>query len=110
MGPKRGDLEPPLVLDIGDARTTADLTGVTSWRLVAYKRGDLTGTPVIDYDVSASVVVDSTNKYKAVVTHSWSGTQTAESGLLDFKTVATWPNGHKQSFPNGGFIAVMIDD
>ena len=108
MGPKRGDLEPPLVLDINDVQQLADLTTVTSWRVIAHRRGDLTGTAVVD--VANTPVVDPANKYKAVVTHHWSGAQTAVAGLLDFEVEATFPSGNKQTFPNGGYIAVMIDD
>ena len=107
-GPKTGDLEPDLVVDLVASPTTTDLTLVSSWKIL----GRLQGSPtlVVDATITSGVVVDPVDKYKAAVTHQWSGLQTANAGILLVEYEATWPSGAKQTFPNSGYIQIRISD
>lgn len=105
-GPKKGDLEPDLVIDLVASPETTDLTLVDSWRIV----GRLRDTETLLIDSEPTVVVDPTDKWTAVVTHSWSTSETAEAGLLLVELEATWPGDRKQTFPTAGYIQVRIDD
>lgn len=105
-GPKRGDLEPDLVIDLLASPTTVDLTLVSSWKIL----GRLRGQSALTVDAAATPAVDPVDKYKAVVTHQWASPQTAVSGLLLVEVEATWPDGHKQTFPTTGYIQIRISD
>lgn len=105
-GPKRGDLEPDLVIDLVAAPTTTDLTLVTSWRII----GRLRGQAALVMDSVPTVVPDPANKWKAVATHQYTAPETAAAGLLLVELEATWPDGHKQTFPTAGYIQIRISD
>lgn len=105
-GPKQGDLEPPLVMDLVASPTTVDLTLVESWKILARMRG---GTTLL-INSATTPVVDATDKWKATVTHEWVSGQTDTSGLMLVETEATWPDGHKQTFPSSGFVQIRITD
>lgn len=105
-GPKRGDLEPDLVVDLVASPTTTDLTLVTSWRLF----GRLRGQSPLTIDAAVTMAVDPVEKWKAVATYQWASPQTAVSGLLLMEFEATWPDGHKQSFPTNGYIQIRISE
>lgn len=105
-GPKRGDLEPDLVVDLVASPTTTDLTLVTSWRLF----GRLRGQSALAVNAAVTVAVDPAEKWKAVATYQWVSPQTDLSGLLLMEFEATWPDGHKQTFPTAGYVQVRITD
>lgn len=107
MGPKRGDLEPALYLDVSDPTEVADLTTAVSWRLLGRLR-DATSNLITD--TNPTVTVDPAAKWKAVVKHTWVSGETATAGVLLFEVEAMFPGGRPQTFPVGGFIAVRIHD
>jgi len=104
-GPKRGNLEPDLVIDIADPTAVADLNGVTSWRLLCRLSGE---TTLLFTDTAPTVVVDTVDASKAVVTHTWASPQTDIAGVLLLEVEATWPGGRKQTFPTRGYAQVRI--
>lgn len=105
-GPKRGDLEPDLVIDLVASPTTVDLNLVASWKVL----GRLRGSSVLIINATPTVVVDPVDDWKAAVTHQWADPQTAVAGLLLVEVEATWPDGHKQTFPTSGYIQIRIDN
>lgn len=105
-GPKRGDLEPDLVIDLAASPTTVDLTTATSWKVLGRLRGQAT----LLINAANTPAVDPVDKWKAVVTHQWASPQTAEVGLLLVEVEATWPDGHKQTFPTNGYIQIRISE
>lgn len=105
-GPKRGDLEPDLVVDLVASPTTVDLTLVESWKIL----GRLRGETALLINATTTPVVDPTDKWKATVIHQWVSPQTAAAGLLLVEFEATWPGGHKQTFPTRGYIQIRISD
>lgn len=110
MGPKRGDLEPPLVIDIEDGRQLADFTTVVSWRVIGRMRD--TPTVILFDDTNPGRTVDPVNKWKATVTHVWSTGDTAVAGVMQIEVEVKWPGTplRSQTFPNGGYQTVVIDD
>jgi hypothetical protein len=105
-GPKRGDLEPDLVIDLVASPTTTDLNEVSSWRIL----GRLRGSSTLVLDDEPTVVVDPDDEWTAVATHQWATPQTDVAGLLLVELEATWPDGHKQTFPTAGYVQVRISD
>lgn len=105
-GPKRGDLEPDLVIDLVASPTTVDLTLVSSWRVLGRRRG----SSVLLIDAANTPAVDPVDKWKAVVTHQWAAPETLVEGLLLVEVEATWPDGHKQTFPTTGYIQIRISE
>ncbi len=105
-GPKRGDLEPDLVIDLVASPSTVDLNLVDSWRIL----GRLRGSAILVIDSEPTVVPDSVDPWKAVVTHQWTDPETALAGLLLVELEATWPDGHRQSFPTSGYIQIRISE
>ena len=103
-GPKRGDLEPDLVIDITASPTTTDLNEVQAWRIL----GRLRGTTALAIDAIPLVEVDEDEPHKAVVTHQWVTAETATAGIMLVELEAEWPDGNKQSFPTAGYIQVRI--
>lgn len=102
-GPKRGDLEPPLVIDI--ASPGADLTDVVSWRLICVRRGS-TG---IFFTDTSPIVVPASDTSKATVTHNWVDGQTDTAGIYLFEIEAMWPSARPQTFPSKGQVEVQIN-
>lgn len=105
-GPKRGDLEPDLVIDLVASPTTVNLSTVTSWKVLGRMRGET----ALLINAANTPAVDPTDKWKAVVTHQWVSPQTAAAGLLLVEVEATWPDGHKQTFPTSGYIQIRISE
>jgi len=105
-GPKRGDLEPDLIVDLVASPTTVDLSLVDSWKIL----GRLRGTTTLLINAATTPVVHATDKWKATVTHQWASPQTATAGLLLLEFEATWPGGQKQTFPTSGYIQLRISD
>lgn len=103
-GPKRGDLEPDLVLDLVASPTTTDLSQVSSWRI----RGRMEGSSALVLDAAPTVAVDAVDKYKATVTHQWAGLETATAGVMLVEVRMTWPSGAQQTIPNSGFERIRI--
>ena len=109
-GPKRGDLEPDLVIDLVASPTTTDLTAVSSWRILGRLMNGTTLAIDAALSIGTGLVVNPAEKWKAVVTHQWTGSQTATPGLLLVEIEATWPGGNKQTFPTSGYIQIRISD
>jgi len=107
MGPKRNDLEPALYADVSDGTGVADLTTVSSWRMIARLR-DAVATLFIDTGANLVVTVNPSDHTKAVIKHTWQTAETATAGVILCEFEATWPGGRKQTFPNNGYIAVRI--
>lgn len=103
-GPKRGDLEPDLVVDLVASPTTTDLSLVASWRIL----GRLRNSTTLLINAATTPAVDPVEKWKAVITHQWVSPQTAAAGLMLLEFEATWPDGHKQTFPTDGYIQIRI--
>lgn len=104
MGPKRGDLEPALLLDIADA-AGANLNDVVSWKVIGQRRGT---TSILFTDAAPTTTVDPANTNKATVKHVWVAGETDVAGVILVEVEATWPGGKKQTFPNGGYISIRI--
>jgi hypothetical protein len=96
---KRGDLEPPLVIDISGS--TGDLNGVISWRVIA-RMGAL---PVFD---DTAPDVDITSATTAVVTHTWNDGETDVVGTMDVEVEAMWPGDRPQTFKPCGYNTVQV--
>jgi hypothetical protein len=107
MGPKRNDLEPALYADVADGSGVADLTTVSSWRMIARMR-DVVTPAFIDTGGNMVITVNPSDHTKAVIKHTWQTGETATAGVLLIEYEATWPGGRKQTFPNNGYIAVRI--
>lgn len=105
-GPKRGDLEPDLVIDLVASPASVDLHLVSSWRILGKRRG----SDILILDAAPTVAVDPVDDWKAVVTYQWAEPQTEVAGLLLVELEATWPDGHKQTFPTSGYIQIRIGD
>jgi hypothetical protein len=103
-GPKRGDLEPDLVIDLVASPITVDLNLVTTWRILGRRRD----SSILILDATPTVAVDPVDEWKAVVTYQWASPQTDVVGLLLVELEATWPDGHKQTFPTEGYIQIRI--
>lgn len=103
---KDGDREPPLKVSIADEDNQADLTGVTSWRLILKRAGSTTTTVYTSGAGEITVAVDATNKWKAVVTHPLQAADvTTDVEVRVYGEVeATWPGGNTQTFPNQGYF------
>jgi hypothetical protein len=96
---KRGDLEPPLVIDVSGS--TGDLNGVVSWRVI----GKIGALPVF-VDTSPDVTV--TSPTTAVVTHEWVAGETDVVGDMNIETEAMWPDNRPQTFKPCGFNTVEV--
>lgn len=107
MGPKAGDLEPPLIIDVSDPDGLADLTTVASWRMVGRRRGT---TTIVINDAAPVPTIDPANHSKGYLTHIWVAGETALPGVLEIVCKATWSGSRQQTFPNSGFTTVTIDD
>lgn len=103
-GPKRGDLEPDLVIDVVASPTSTDLNLVESWKILGRRRG----SAILVIDAVPTVDVDPVDEWKAVVTYPWAVEDTAVAGLLLIEIEATWPGGLKQTFPTSGYIQIRI--
>lgn len=107
VGPKRGDLEPDLVIDVVAAPTTVDLNQVVTWRI----RGRMRGATALILDVvPTSVAVDPVDKYKATVTHQWVAPETNTAGLMLLEVRMVWPGGAPQTSPSSGFSQLRISE
>lgn len=96
---KRGDLEPPLVIDISGS--TGDLNGVVGWRVIA-RMGAL-----LVFDDGAPDV-DITSPTAAVVTHTWNDGETDVVGTMSVEVEAMWPDDRPQTFKPCGYNTVQV--
>lgn len=97
---KRGDLEPPLIIDISGS--AGDLSTVASWKVIGSRAGTVVFT-----DTSPTVTVG-TPTTTAAVKHVWVTGQTDLAGGLQVEVEATWPGSRKQTFPAVGYVKVNI--
>jgi hypothetical protein len=97
---KRGDLEPPLVIDISGS--AGDLSTVASWKVIG-KRGDT----IVFTDTSPGVV-EGEPATSAAITHTWVAGETDTVGVLRIEVEATWPSGRPQTFPPGRYETVRV--
>ena len=96
---KRGDLEPPLVVDV--TGSTGDLNGVGSWRII----GKIGALPVVDAPPD-NVVVNSPTS--ATLTYEWVAGDTDVVGEMSVEAEAMWPGDRPQTFKPCGFNTVEI--
>ena len=96
---KRGDLEPPLVIDISGS--TGDLNGVVSWRIIG-KIGALT----VFVDAAPGEVINSPTS--ATLTHEWVAGETDVVGEMQVEAEAMWPDDRPQTFKPCGYNIVQI--
>ena len=96
MGPKRGDLEPPLIVDVSDAAGKTDLTQAESWRMIARLRG--TSAPVF-IDNLPVATIDPVHNSRGSLRHNWVLGETATAGVIEIECKVTWPGGTTQKFP-----------
>ncbi len=99
---KQHDLEPPLVFDISGS--AGDLTGVSSWKVIA-KHGMATA-----WTDNAPTVVVGNPPTSAVITHIWAAGQTDVAGDYRIEAQATWPGspGRPQTFPEDDYKTVKV--
>lgn len=109
MGPKRGDLEPKLIIDVWDGNSpAANLTLVSTWRIIARMRG--AAVPLF-IDTTAVFTPDpSGDTSRGYLTHIWLAGQTDTPGVIELEVEAMWPGARPQSFPNSGFDTITIAD
>lgn len=104
---KTGDLEPAWIIDIASADTTANLSGVSSWQIVAWRETTngqalaFTGVPVVTPVPGAL--------YRAAAVHDWVTGETDAEGDLHAVVIAVWPSGDEQSFPSEGSARITIE-
>jgi hypothetical protein len=96
---KRGDLEPPLVINVSGS--TGDLNGVVSWRVI----GKQAGVVVFD-DTSPTALI--TSPTTATITHEWVAGETNAVGKMIIETEAMWPGGRPQTFKPCGYNTIEI--
>lgn len=97
---KRGDLEPPLVVDVSGS--SGDLSTVSSWKVIAKRGATLAFT-----DVDPVVTLEDPPT-AAAVRHNWVAGETDTAGDLSVEVEATWPGGRKQTFPPDGYVTVTV--
>lgn len=108
MGPKKGDLEPKLIIDVWDENTpAANLTTVSSWRITARMRGAAT---TLFVDNAPLFTIDPNDTSRGYLTHTWLAGQTDTAGVIELEVEAIWPGNRPQSFPNGGFTSITISE
>ncbi len=103
---KQHDLAPALQLTVEDVAGIANLNGVSSWRII----GKLRGVVVVD-GAPDTVVVDSVNTAKAVLTRAWHAGETDNAGDMHIEAEATWPGTppRPQTFPSASTETVRIN-
>lgn len=94
---KRGDRSPSIRFTLSP---TVDLTGATARFLM---RDRATGAAVVT--ASASVVIPAT---AGIVQYDWQSADVAASGVYDAEFEITYSTGKIETFPNYGYIAVII--
>jgi hypothetical protein len=108
MGPKKGDLEPKLIIDVWDDNIpAANLALVSSWRIIARMRG---AASTLFIDVAPVFTIDPNDNSKGYLTHTWLAGQTDTPGVIELEVEAMWPGARPQSFPNGGYTTITIGE
>jgi len=97
---KEGDTSPALRYTLAPA--PIDLTGATA-RFSMRVRGQI--TPMINR-VAATIVSPTTG---GVVQYDWQAGDTATAGFYDAEFEVTYADASVETFPNRGFIPVLID-
>lgn len=98
---KQHDLEPPLVSDLTGSAGDLTTPGIT-WKVVAAYMDFVPAWT----DTGPTVVINSPTS--ATITHTWVTGQTDVDGTQLVEYEATWPGGHKQTFPAGGYAVVRV--
>jgi len=96
---KEGDTSPALRYTLSP---TVDLTGATV-RFSMRVRGQ--ATPLLDR-VAATVVAPATG---GVVQYDWQAGNTGTAGFYDAEFEVTYADSTIETFPNRGFIPVLVD-
>lgn len=100
---KRGDTEPAIQAQLQDDQGDAvDLTNADS--VAFHMEGDRETTP----KVNASASID--DAANGEVSYSWDSTDTDETGTYEAEFQVTWSDGGTETFPNDGFLEVVIRD
>lgn len=96
------DLEPDLVLTVGDAGGAADFSTVVSWRVI----GVLYGVQIVNAAPASVVVAEGGGS--AVLTYAWELGDTAAAGDMFVYAEALWPGNRPQTFPASGAVTVRF--
>lgn len=96
---KRGDTSPSL--DYALIPASVDLTGAT----VRFSMKNRAGAVVIDSAVATVVTATVT----PTVRYPWAPADTAVAGFYRAEFEVTYAGGQIETFPNHGFIGVLID-
>jgi hypothetical protein len=100
---KRHDLLPVVQGTCSDANGPVDLTNATS---VVFNLTLVGGsTPKVNRATAAFV-----DKPNGVVSYSWAGTDTDTSGSYNGEFEVGWPSSKPETFPNRGYINVVVYD
>lgn len=97
MRMKQHDTSPPLRATITDGGSAVDFTPVTVKVI-----GSRNGTVVFSRPAT-------TKTNLGVVTMSWQPADTAVAGLISVEIEATFPDGTVQTYPQSGYLTVMVD-
>ena len=96
---KRGDTLFLLLYELDPA--TVDLTGAT----VLFNFRPRNGAMLFSRAATAPVLTG-----KPTVAYAWQAGDTDEAGLFEAEFEAAYPDGRRVTFPNKGFIQVIITD
>lgn len=99
---KRGDLLRSIRFDLLNPDGTAvDLTAAASVRFLMRARSS--GTVTVN--AAASIV---SPEIDGTVQYDWQSGDTATAGTFDGEFEVTWPSSKPETFPNAGFIEIII--
>lgn len=99
---KQNDTSPALEATcLNEDGAPIDLTGATS---VRFHMRNATGTVVLDEDM---LVDDATG---GIVVYVWDAADTAVVGRFQAEVEITFSNGRVETFPNSGYLEVVIID
>jgi hypothetical protein len=96
---KRNDTSPSIKYQLDPK---ADLTGAS----VVFNMRGSSGPPIVSR--AAATVVG--NAADGVVSYAWAAVNTAKSGLYRGEFEVTYADGRIETFPNNGYIQVLVTD
>lgn len=98
---KRGDLEPPLEIELSGSKGDLSAPGL-AWRVIGSQDGVVVFT---DNDPNFTPGATTT---EGTVTHLWVAGETDVEGGMDIEVKAIWPGDRIQTFPPKRFSRVWI--
>ena len=102
---KRNDTRPYLDSTLSDADGAVDLSGCT----IKFFMEDADGTTIVSQTSTGSYVTlpDAT---AGEVRYAWQSTDSATGGHYKAEWQVTWGDGTKATFPNDGYLTVVVRD